>query len=177
MFKIINIEKSELSQGHSENSYFFNISIEFFSDDSQINFGTLGKYHKQLVMLDKQKYEEYYQNLPEDDMYCEIIAGSELSQIKFKSQSPYELGYCKIMECSGIDCIQEVGKNTYKYSQFINSNYITEACVKQLLEMKQHQEENYCRYGDFPDQIGAFRSGDPFGDFLGIVETLDRFWD
>lgn len=176
-FKILKIEKSENKIGYTEASSFFELSIEFINTDKDTHFGMLGKYFYALVMFDKQKYEDHYNNLEKNDMYFQKIPDSEISEMKFKSQSPYELGYCKTMECSGNDCIQELGDNKYKYSQFLSSNYITEACVKQLLEMKEHQDTNYCRYGDYPDQVGAFRSGDPFHDFIGILETLDRFWD
>lgn len=176
-FKILKIEKSELKHSYSKNSYWFELSAEFFNDDKDVHFGMLSKYFNALVMFDKNKYEEHYDNLPADDMYFEKIPDSELSQIKFKSKSPYELGYCKNMECQGADCIQELGDGKYRYNQLISSNYITEACVKQLFEMKEHQEKDYCRYGDYPEQIGAFRSGVPFHDFIGILETLDRFWD
>jgi hypothetical protein len=177
MFKILKIEKSETKQGHSKNSSWFELSVEFFNDDKDVHFGMLGKYFNALVMFDKQKYEEHYDNMPNDDMYFEKIEGSELSQIKFKSKSPYELGYCKNMECQGTDCIQELGDGKYRYHQLISSNYITNACVNQLEEMKWHIDNNFCRYGDYPGQIGAFRSGDAFHDFIGILETLDRFWD
>jgi len=177
MFKILKIEKSETKQGHSKNSSWFELSVEFFNNDKDVHFGMLGKYFNALVMFDKQKYEEHYDNLPADDMYLEKLPDSEFSQMKFKSKSPYELGYCKNMECQGTDCIQELGDGKYQYHQLISSNYITEACVKQLFEMKKHQEKDFCRYGDYPDQIGAFRSGDAFHDFIGILETLDRFWD
>lgn len=177
MFKILKIEKGELKQGHSKNSSWFELSVEFFNDDKDVHFGMLGKYFNALVMFDKQKYEEHYDNLPTDDMYFEKLPDSEFSEMKFKSKSPYKLGYCKNMECQGTDCIQELGDAKYQYHQLISSNYITEACAKQLEEMKEHQERDYCRYGDHPEQVGAFRSGDPFHDFIGILETLDRFWD
>jgi hypothetical protein len=177
MFKILKIQKSENTTGHNKASSFFEITIEFFNDDKDVHFGILGKYFNALVMLDKQKYEEHYENLAADDMYFEDIDGSENKVVKFKSQSPYELGYCKNMECQGMDCIQELGDGKYRYHQFISSNYITNACINQLEEMKWHIDNNFCRYGNHPDQVGAFRSGMPFHDFIGILETLDRFWD
>ena len=176
-FKILKIEKSENSPGHSKNQSFFEITIEFLNDEKEIHFGMLGKYFNALVMLDKQKYEQHYDNLATDDMYFEKIEGTELSEMKFKSKSPYDLGYCKNMECQGMDCIQELGDGKYRYHQFISSNYITEGAVNQLEEMKWHIDNKFCRYGNFPEQVGAFRSGDPFHDFVGILETLDRFWD
>lgn len=177
MFKILDIQKSENSPCHTKNSDFFEITIDFFNDDKEPHFGMLGEYFRAIVMFDKQKYEDHYNNLPADDMYFEEIEGSEFSQMKFKSKSPYDLGYCKNMECQGRDCIQNLGDNKYRYHQFISSNLITEACVNQLQEMKWHIDNNYCRYGNYPDQNGAFRSGDPFHDFIGILETIDRFWD
>ena len=177
MFKILKIEKSENLTGHNKASSFFELTIEFLNDDKEVHFGMLGKYFNAIVMFDKQKYEEHYDNLPADDMYFEDIDGSEHKLLKFKSQSPYELGYCKNMECQGADCIQELGDGKYRYHQFISSNYITQACINQLEEMKWHIDNNFCRYGNYPDQIGAFRSGVPFHDFVGILETLDRFWD
>jgi len=179
MFKITKIEKSENNQSHSAGSYWFSLDVEFEIDgnEEELHFGTVGKYYKQLVMFDRQKYEDHYNNLPEDDMYFEGIEGTDFSTMKFKSKSPYDLGYCKLMDVSGNDCIVELDKGKYKYSNCTNLNYITEAAVKQLEEMKQHIDAGYCRYGDYPEQVGAFRSGDPFSDFIGILETLDRFWD
>ena len=179
MFKISKINKSETKPGYSESSFYFEINIEFEISGTQEepHFGVLGKYHKQLVMLDLEKYEEHYNNLDEDDMIFGDTPDSDFKEIKFKKPSPFELGYCKVMDVSGRDCIYEMEKGKYRYSSFINSNYITEAAVKQLEEMKRHIDMGYCRYGNYPDQVGAFRSGDTFHDFIAILEILDRLWD
>jgi hypothetical protein len=179
MFKITKIEKSENKESYSSGSYWFSLDVEFETDASeeQIGFGTLGKYHKALVMLDREKYEEHYKNFDKDDMFFEEIPDSDFKELKFKKPSPYDLGYCKVMDVSGNDCIYEIEKGKYKYSLCTNLNYITEAAVKQLEEMKQHLDAGYCRFGPYPEQVGAFRSGDPFSDFIGILETLDRWWD
>ena len=176
-FKINTIEKSELFKSHSENSFYFKITVDFEVSGEDIYFGKLGKYFKALAMLDREKYEHHYDNLDKDDIYFEDIPGSEFKTLKRKSANPYELGYCKILDCAGSDTIQILGNNKFKYCQYISSNYITEAAIKQLEEMKEHIDSKHCRYGDFPTQVGAFRSGDPFSDFIGILETLDRFWD
>lgn len=178
-FKILKIEKSENSPSYSSGSYWFSLDVEFQIDigEEEPHFGTLGKYHKELVMFDREKYEEYYDNFDKNDMMFEDIPDSEFKELKFKKPSPYDLGYCKLMDVSGNDCINEIEKGKYRYSVATNLNYITEAAVKQLEEMKQHIDAGYCRYGDHPEQVGAFRSGDPFSDFIGILETLDRFWD
>ena len=177
MFKISTIEKSETCKSHSENSFFFKITVDFEAPAEDPYFGMLGQYFKAIVLLDREKYEQHYSHFDKDDMSFEDIPGSEFKTLKSKSANPYELGYCKAMECVGADTINSLGDNKYKYTQFISSNFITEAAVKQLEEMKNDIDNNRCRYGDFPDQVGAFRSGDPFGDFIGILETLDRFWD
>jgi hypothetical protein len=179
-FKILKIEKGENRFGHFKKSDFFEITVEFQltgEHDKEKHFGMLGKYFGAFVLFDKQKYEDYYNNLPEDDMYFEDIPGTELSEMKFKSKSPQQLGYCKVMDCKGADCIEEIGDGKYRYHQFISLNYITQAAVNQLEEMKWHIDNDFCRYGKYPEQNGAFRSGDPFHDFVGILETLDRFWD
>lgn len=179
MFKITKIERGENMQSYSPGSYWFSLEVQFELDTSEEepHFGTLGKYHKALVMLDREKYEEHYNNFDKDDMIFEEIPDSDFKELKFKKPSPYDLGYCKVMDVSGNDCIYEIEKGKYKYSVQTNLNYITDAAVKQLEEMKQHIDAGYCRYGDYPEQVGAFRSGDPFSDFIGILETLDRFWD
>jgi hypothetical protein len=179
MFKILKIEKSENKESYSSGSYWFSLDVEFEIDisEEEIHFGILGKYHKELVMFDREKYEEYYDNFDKNDMMFEDIPDSEFKELKFKKPSPYDLGYCKLMDVSGNDCIFELEKGKYKYSVCTNLNYITEAAVKQLEEMKQHLDAGYCRFGPYPEQVGAFRSGDPFSDFIGVLETLDRFWD
>jgi hypothetical protein len=176
-FKINKIKKSKLKKSYGNNSFFFEITVKFEANEEEVYFGMLGKYFKALALLDREKYEHHYDNLGKDDIYFEDIPGSENKILKRKSASPYELGYCKALDCVGTDTIQSLGNNKFKYCQFISSNYITEAAVKQLEEMKQHIDKNYCRYGDFPTQVGAFRSGDTFSDFIGVLETLDRFWD
>jgi hypothetical protein len=175
--KIISIEKSENTKSHSENSFFFKITVEFEAPAEDPYFGMLGKYFKAVVLLDREKYEQHYAHFDTDDVSFVDTEDGEFKQMVFKKPSPYVLGYCKTLDCVGSDCLVPLGDNKFKYSQYISSNFITEAAVKQLEEMKQHIDNNYCRYGDFPTQVGAFRSGDPFSDFIGILETLDRFWD
>ena len=175
MFKILDIKKTK-----KKNKKFFFIEVNFSHSgehDKDYHFGYLDAYYKAVVMIDRQKYEDHYNNLPDDDMYFEDIEGTEDKLVKFKSKSPYELGYCETMECMGSDSIQKLEDGTFKYSQYISSNYITEAAFKQLQEMKEHMDKGFCRYGDYPEQVGAFRSGDTFHDFIGILETFDRFWD
>ena len=154
MFRITKIDKGETKQSYSESSFYFEIKIEFELQDNSPNFGLLDKYYTGVVMLDREKYEQHYENydiddmffedIPEnleiDDMYPENIPNNELKLIKFRTPSPYDLGYCKIMEISGRDVIHKLDNQKYSYSCFVNSNYITEAAVLQLEEMKRHIE-------------------------------------
>ena len=175
MFKILDIKKEQ-----QEGSKFFLIDIRFSHSGEHgvdFHFGILDEYNKSIVMLDREKYEQHYANLEKDDMYFEDIDGSQHKQIKFKSASPYDLGYCKTMDCIARDTINHLEDGTFQYCQYVSANYITQAAVKQLEEMKEHMESGFCRWGDYPLQAGAFRSGDTFHDFLGILEVLDRFWD
>lgn len=168
MFQILSLQKTPSQDGQcSLIEVVFSHTGRYGED---FTFGTLDKYYKSLVMLDKEKYESHYDTLLDDN---EDIA----AQIVSKNPSPYDLGYCKVMECSGVDAIEHLGNNQYKYAQYIATCYITEAAYKQLEEMKDHIEKGVCRWGNYPDQVGAFRSGDPFHDFVGVLETLDRFWD
>lgn len=178
MFKITKIEKSEEKPSYSENTFYFSIDIEFeLSTTEEPVFGILGEYYKAIAILDREKYEEYYNNFHKDDMYFEDIPNSNFKELKHKKPSPYELGYCKVADVKGLDTITKLENGKYKYSVIVGSNYITKAAVKQLEEMKEHLDTGFCRYGDYPEQAGAFRSGEPFHDFVGILETLDRFWD
>lgn len=54
MFKITKIERGENMQSYSPGSYWFSLEVQFELDTSEEepHFGTLGKYHKALVMLD-----------------------------------------------------------------------------------------------------------------------------
>lgn len=175
MFKILDIQKTP-----SEDNHCFLIEITFLHTGKygeDFNFGFLDKYYKSNVMLDKEKYEAYYDDMFKDDDHMEIIEKGHISETVFKKPGPYELGYCKILDCSGADSIEHLGDNKYKYSQYISTCYITEATYKQLEEMKKHIDNGFCRWGEYPDQNGAFRSGDAFHDFIGILETFNRFWD
>lgn len=177
MFKIISVKKT----AKKDKDYFL-IEVHFSHDgehNKDFHFGFLDEYHKALVMLDKEKYESFFDSPEDDGMVIESTGEGEdkISRIVFKKPGPRELGYCKTMDCAGTNSIQHLGKGEYKYTQYISKNYITEAAVKQLLEMKDHIDRGYCRYGDYPDQVGAFRSGDALHDFIGVLETLDRFWD
>jgi hypothetical protein len=179
VLKITKIEKSEPTQSHSEGSNFFTILVEFEYDteDSEYAFRQLGKYYKGTVLIDREKYEEHYRTLDKDDISFEKIPGTTFSQLKSKRLNPYEAGYCQTMDIVGEDNIVEFAKNKFRYSCHVSSNYITDGAAKQLQEMKEHIDNNFCRYGNYPSQVGAFRSGDTFSDCMGIIETLDRFWD
>ena len=100
-----------------------------------------------------------------------------LKTMVYRKASAYDLGICKIVDTIGEDVIRKRKDGTFSYSSYVSSNYITNATVKQLEEMKLHIDSGICRYGNYPQQNGAFNTGSAFDDFLGIVATLNRFWD
>jgi hypothetical protein len=175
-FKINKLERSRKKFSKSRNISYFSIEVNFTPDAEQTYFGTLGDYFSIIAIDDTAAYEAYYSD--SENLEYELIPSSNnTSQIIFKKPSPYELGLCKKTNAVGAETLQLQKDGSYTYTQYINSNYITNACYKQLKEMKDHLEKGFCRYGDYPDQVGAFRSGDPFHDFIAVLETLDKFWD
>ena len=177
MFKINSIKKSTNKKSHAENSSFFLLEINFSVPEEETHFGMLGEYYKAIVLLDREKYEQHYADFDRDDVSFVDIEDSEFKQMVFKKPSPYVLGYCKTLDCIGSDVLSKKDDGSYNYKQYISSNYITKGVVRQLKEMKEHIDKQYCRYGDYPDQIGAFRSGLAYYDFLAALECLDKFWD
>lgn len=171
MFKIIDI------QVNRKESNWFLIDIKFIADKQNGTLGYLEKYFPVNVVEDIEAYEKYYDDPENLDYDLEQVADSNTFQMKFKKPSPWEIGLCKRTNAIGRDCIYTDDEGYQHYKQYISSNYITEAAVKQLYEMKEHMEKGYCRWGNYPEQVGSFRSGDPFHDFVGILEVLDRFWD
>jgi hypothetical protein len=174
MFKI---NKIQHEPSKKDNGCFM-IEINFScSEEQERSFGTLGKYHKATHVTDIQKFEDHYNDNSNFEYETEQIEGTEFSHLKWKKPSAYDLGLVKIVDVEGLDKINKQEDGTFTYKEFVTDCYITTAAVKQLFEMKQHMDTGFCRWGDYPEQVGAFRSGDPFSDFIGILETLDRFWD
>lgn len=179
MFKILDIKKEDQKCEDGKQPKWFYIEIHFQGDP---HFGKLGKYHKSLMVADIQKYEDYY-NEPENLEYeTQQVAGdvsdaTDVYELRFNKASPFEIGLCKIVDVVGEDVVEQQEDGSYIYRDHISDNYITRSAVNQLYEMKFQMERGFCRWGDYPEQAGAFRSGDPYHDFIGIIETLHRFWD
>ena len=170
-FYIENIEIEE-----KEDCY--KITVEWFSKDPDL--GQLGKYTRAIQVLDKsalEKFEkeEYEKSLSE--VWDFEPADDNTEQLKRKIPSSFDIGLEKFIDIRGADVIQKTSYQKYKYSEYISKCMIVEACIQQLHEMKDKIDSGVCNWGDFPKQAGAFRSGDPYHDFLGVIETLDRFWD
>jgi hypothetical protein len=175
-FKINKLERGRKRYSKNRGVSYFTIEVNFTPDPEEKYFGTLGEYFSVIAIDDTAAYEAYYSDL-ENMEYDLVPAGNNTNQIVFKKAGPYELGLCKRSNAVGSETLHLEKDGSYTYSQYLNSNYITEACYKQLKEMKEHFEKGFCRYGDYPDQVGAFRSGDAYHDFIAVLETLDKFWD
>jgi len=159
------------------NSGCFKIYVNFSCSEEEVPFfGTLGDYYSAVEVPDVAAYEAHY-NDPDNTSFDTEPLNSTFSVLKWRKPSAYDLGLCKRVNVIGSDNIKKEDDGTYTYQQYISQNYITEAAVKQLAEMKSEMDRSYCRWGNFPDQVGCFRSGSPISDFIGILDTLDRFWD
>lgn len=155
----------------------FKIHVNYSCSDDEVPFfGSLGDYYSAIEVPDPSAYEAHY-NDPDNSGFDSEPVGNGFSTIKWRKPSAYDLGLCKRVNVIGSDSIKREDDGSYTYEQYISHNYITEAAVKQLVEMKGGMDRGHCRWGNFPDQVGCFRSGSPISDFIGILETLDRFWD
>ena len=169
-FRIKNIEVEEKKSCYK-------ITVEWFSKDPQL--GQLGEYSRAVYVPDKKALEEFEEQESEKSM-------SELwkfeprddgtSEMIRKIPSSFDLGLQKFVDIRGADKIKEVSYQNYKYTEYISKCMIVKACIQQLHEMKDQIENGFCKWGDYPNQAGAFRSGEPYHDFIGAIETIDRFW-
>lgn len=170
-FRIENIEVEE-----KEGCY--KIKIEWFSTDSQL--GNLGEYTKAIHVVDKEaleNFEEEELNKTIDEIWSFTPNSDGTSSLKRKVDGPYELGLERIVDIRGADVVKVLENNRYMYDTYAAKCGIVDACIQQLHEMKDQIERGYCKFGDYPAQAGAFRSGCAYHDFIGVLETLDRFWD
>lgn len=172
MFKINSIKKGTNKKSHSENSSFFLLEINFSVPEEETYFGCLGAYTKAKCIFNVEEYEKYYNSLESS-----ILDEDTDTPKNLEKTNPYTTGLCRIVDIAGSDVLSKEDDGSYSYKQYISSSYITKGVVKQLKEMKEHIDKQYCRYGDYPDQIGAFRSGLAYYDFLAALECLDKFWD
>ena len=156
----------------------YKITVEWFSTDPDL--GMLGKYTRAIQVTDKTALEEFEEKEYEksiQEVWDFELQDDGMREVVRKVPSSFDIGLEKFIDICGADVVQEVSPQNYKYSQHISKCMIVEACIQQLHEMKDKIDSGICNWGDYPKQAGAFRSGDPYHDFLGVIETLDRFWD
>ena len=168
------IEKLEVK----DHTHCYEITVEWFSTDPDL--GTLGKYTRAIQVVDKEaleKFEEEEYQKSIKDIWDFELRDDGMREMVRKVPCSYDLGLQKFIDVRGADIVQEIGPQKYKYGQYVSKCMIVEACIQQLHEMKDKIDSGFCKWTDFPKQGAAFRSGDPYHDFIGVIETLDRFWD
>lgn len=161
-----------------ESEHFYKLKVDWFSEDP--NLGMLGKYTKAIQITDieaLEKFEEEQLNKTLEEIADLTPLEDGTLEMKFKNESPYTLGLEKIVHIRGSDVVNVLDNNKFSYSCYVAKCMIVESCIQQLHQMKDQIEIGYCKWGEYPSQAGAFRSGSPYHDFLGVIETLDRFWD
>jgi hypothetical protein len=163
-------------------------------------FGHLLEYYKVVVVKDPDAVEAHYEAHHAADKaegrdfwddFEDIPERPGYKLYKPKRPSPYDIGLMYMGWASGSGgCLRRVedpedgpwskvreGPGVFEFCMTTSDCLVTRACVLQLAEMQDEMERGHCRYGDFPDQAGAFRSGSTEDDFVGLLQTLYRFWD
>lgn len=154
------------------------VEVVFFSSENPGWFGSLGAYTKAVCVPDIAALEEYEREVEASGKPpLEVVENGDGDVIRWTRESPYKKGLLKLVHIEGRKKIDKLGDGLYHYKEYLKDCKIVWACIDQLYEMKYQIENEICIYGDFPEQAGAFRSGDPYNDFIGVLETLDRFWD
>lgn len=156
----------------------YKITVEWFSKDPDL--GLLGEYTRAVHVPDKKALEKFEEEEAEkslSELWDFEPKNDGTSEVVRKVPNSFDLGLEKFVDIRGSGVVKEVSYQNYKYSQHISKCMIVEACIQQLHVMKDRIDSGICNWGDFPKQAGAFRSGDPYHDFIGVLETLDRFWD
>ena len=144
MFKIVDVKLERKNPEwflKEKEAMWFLIEVGFSTPNGDESFGWLGKYYSAVAVPDVQAYEKHQEdpeNLKWDFVETEKDGSGE---IRFRKPSPYALGLCKFTQVLGGDHIYKED-GVWKYKQYVSSNYITEGALKQLLEMKEHQEKD-----------------------------------
>jgi len=172
-FKILNI--NILNQ---EDDY-ISLKINFKFPESELpSFGNLNEYYKAPVVLEPEKLKEFYKN--RDFSFRDFLIPCEdkpgFSMLNPDYPSPYKEGLIKVLDIQGQDSIHLEDDGTYSYTEFCHDCYIVRACLVQLVEMQTEIEKGICKFGDFPDQVGAFMSAEALRDFACILRSLDFYW-
>lgn len=141
-------------------------------------FGNLSEYLKACWVPDIEALEEYEREVEESGVPpLKLVEDDEGATVRWTRESPYSKGLLKIGYIRGNGKITKLDSGLFQYKEYVKDCKIVQASIEQLFEMKRQIDEGVCVYGDYPDQAGAFRSGSPYDDFIGVLETLDRFWD
>lgn len=180
-FKIHKVEVTSCNSYHNQGT--LKVLVEFSvtgMDSDQGDFGMLGRRFGALV--NHAPDLDYYGSYP-NDFLKELISmeGKKGSVWQPEFASPYELGIMEYVMVNGTEKIQKdenhpEDPNRYFYIEYVVDCLVTRAAIWQLGEMQYEMETGHCKFGNYPNQVGCFRSSNAFHDFLGLLETLDRFW-
>lgn len=136
-------------------------------------FGQMLPTFRAAVLVDKEAVMKYWEN-PPPMKFKKLENG--FSQLLGDPKSPWKTGAMKAMDCDGSDCIH-VKKNSYSYREWVVASPATKAIIKQIKKMKEENDRGICRFGDYPDQAGCWRSGSVSADFACLCNALHLMWD
>lgn len=181
MFKITHLEIEPCKSCHDMGALRVHVKWTCREEDLSY-FGTLNEFSQALVIPDIEAYKKHYEEAPEpfqDDDFVPVEGRPDWVEWKPKHPSPFDLDLIKRMPIQGCGHINPVEgeENTYEYEEYVVDSHITQACIMQMDDMKKQIDEGICMFGDYPDQVGCFRSGDVLSDFVAVLQSLDMFWD
>jgi hypothetical protein len=175
MLKITHLEKEKTKHGNSSR-----ILVKFEGVEIS-DLGRLGEYTKAIVIPDIAALEKFRDEQPPFDLEKSLVKSDDGEYYEYKPQHPssFDLGLRKFMDVEGSDIIFPVEgeEGTFKFEEYVLNCSITQAVYEQLEAMKKELEHGICSFGNYPEQVGCFRSGEVTHDFALLLETLYNYWD
>lgn len=152
------------------------LEVTFFSKSD--DFGQLGTYYEALSFPDVALYENWEAGRELSDSLSFLKGEPDSKSFLFRGMEAVELGLMTSVVLKGRNVIESTDvPNLYRYDGYAADCLIVRSAIVQIAEMKDQIERGYCRWGDFPEHIGCFHSGDPLMDFLSILNVVETLCD
>lgn len=176
---VFRVESINISK--SVGCHTFYVEVTFFRKEKGAPwFGQLGKYARALYVPDIEALEKFEEEEAEKEfpfIFAEAEDHGVYEVIGRTRPSPFDLGLIKIVDVEGADLIQDLGEDRYRYSQHLQDCSVVCAAIEQLDKVKRSLETGVYEHGFNPRYSGDVRIEDIYHEFIGLLETLDRFWD
>ncbi len=194
-FRILSVDVNHGS--YRDHSLYGYLAVDVVFDSREVSlYGSLLEYMPAVVVTDPEAVEAHYaERLEEDEQQDRSICDDFVEDPERPGQyvyrptkpSPYDLGLMKSGWVRAAGVLQHAdpnqgslirfGPGRFRFSTTCADCLVTRAAILEITNMMKDLQSRHCRYGNFPEQAGAFRSGDAEHDFAGLLEVLHRFWD